>query len=104
MITAQEITEVTWILHYKQNLNLKPANPGKAPFQLAIFTDGSCTHDNNPQAGWGFTVSNPVDPLNASNLDIDGFGPMELPRDIPASVPTNNLAEIQAVTKLLIGS
>ena len=31
--------------------NLEPANPGKAPFQLAIFTDGSCTHDNNPQAG-----------------------------------------------------
>ena len=86
-------------------LNLEPGCPIPAPFQIAIFTDGSCAHDNNPQAGWGFTVSHPVqmgvDPFHASTFDIDGFGPVELPRDIPASIPTNNLAEIQAVIEAL---
>ena len=79
--------------------------PYQLPFQIAIFTDGSCAHDNNPQAGWGFTISHPVqmgvDPLHASTFGIDGFGPVELPRDIPASIPTNNLAEIQAVIEAL---
>lgn len=84
-------------------VQISPPAPSKT---MAIFTDGSCglTQGHSRKGGWGFIVTaqvpTRVDPMYFDHFIDASFGPCAIATDLP-KVPTNNLAEIQAVIEVL---
>lgn len=92
--------------HIHLKLSTVRAIPPTPTQTMAIFTDGSCSAGptDSRKGGWGFAVSGPVpshlDPMYCTNFIDFSWGPCDIPTDV-STVPTNNLAEIQAVIEAL---